>query len=262
MSDAVIKFLPQRGRSGFMNLVVRGFCFLAVLGLAIFSLSCGRNHDLEFIEVVPSTETLTVGCTGPQPTDCGPTTAYTAIGHYIHPQTTQDLTSQVQWSSSTKDIIQFADPSQPNVLFPTGGGCGQNLIVQAVLNQDPSNVKIGTGVVNVTCGTGTTGSGTGGIDFSLIPNPGTENVAAGGTATYTIIVNELSNSPSVQLSVNTNTLPSGISASLAPTQVTAPGVSQLTLTTSATQAANTYTVQVQGTDSSGSTVAQVSLVVQ
>jgi hypothetical protein len=243
--------------------VLRSVGLAAIMITAALSLSCARNHDLEFIEVTPQTETLGIACSGPLPTDCAPTTNYTAIGHYIHPDSTQDVTSMVTWTTSNPDLIAFADSSHPNVLFPTGLGCGTGLQVQATLNVDSGNTKIGTATVNVNCGaTGGSGSGSGGIDFSLTPNTVSQTVSPGGSAVYSIEVNVLSNSPTVGLNVNLNNLPSGISASLAPTSVTAPGFSQLTLTASPTQAANTYTVQIQGTDASGSAATQVNLVVQ
>jgi hypothetical protein len=235
---------------------------LAVLGAAVAGLSCARNHDLEFIAITPQQQTLGIVCSTPGvPTTCAPTTVYRAIGHYIHPQTQQDITSQVTWSTANRDLITFADSSQPNVLFPTGLGCGTNLLVQATLNSNPGNVKIGNSTVNINC-TGGLGGGGSTIDFALTPNPVKQQVVPGGTTTYTIVVTALINTPTVTLMVNTLTLPNGIAASLAPTMITGTGNSVLTLTASPTLGAGRNFVQVQGTDPTGTVATQVELVVQ
>jgi hypothetical protein len=135
------------------------------------------------------------------------------------------------------------------------------LLVQATLNTDPKNVKIASTTVNVNCGGGLGGGGNT-TDFILTPNPNQQTVSAGGSANYNIQVTDLVGSPTVQLQVNLNTLPAGISASLAPGSVTASIISVLTLKASATRAIAPYVVQVQGTDSSGSVATQVTLNVQ
>src|SRR5579864_337270 len=244
---------------------MKGFLLRSVLGIlataaVLVSISCGRNHDLVFIEVTPQTQTLGVGCSGPLPTDCGPTTTYLAIGHYIHPTDQHDLTGQVQWSTSNPDLITFADPSRPNVLFPTGTGCGTGLQVRAILNVTSENEKVGIATVNVNCGSG--GSGTGGAaDFSLTSLTGTQTVAPGNTANYTIQVTALSGTPTVSLAVNTNNLPAQVSAfTLKPSSVTGTGTSILSLTGSST--AGTGTVQVLGADATGGATVNVNITVQ
>jgi hypothetical protein len=241
---------------------IRGFATAAVLASAALMVSCARNHDLVSIEVTPATQTLGVGCTGPAPTDCGPTTTYLAIGHYIHPSDQHDLTTQVQWSTSNPDLITFADSSQPNVLFPTGTGCGTGLQVRAIMNVTPENEKIGIATVNVNCAG--SGTGTGGTqDFTLTPNPTSAQVAPGGSAQYTIEVTpNIANPTPVALSINNNNLPPGISANLNPVSLTPPGNSVLTVTASPTQNAASYQVQVIGSDTVTSTTTAVTLVVQ
>jgi hypothetical protein len=237
----------------------RGFSTVAVLACAVLMGSCARNHDLEFIEVTPSTQTLSIACSGPAPTDCGPTTTYLAIGHYIHPTEEQDLTTQVQWSTSNPDIITFADPSQPNVLFPTGNGCGTGLLVRATLSVTSENLKIGNGTVSVNC---TTGSSTGSsADFTLTSVTGPQTVSPGQVASYTLQVTALSNNPTVQLAVNTVNLPPEVSAfSLTPNSVTGTGQATLSLTASST--VGTGQVQILGSDPSGGASVTVSLTVK
>jgi hypothetical protein len=180
---------------------------------------------------------------------------YRAIGHYIHPQTDRDITSEVTWTTSNPDLISFADPNQPNVLFPTGTGCGTNLLVQATLNGgDPGNVKIGSATVNINCGGGGGGAGSGGgnADFLLTPNVPQQTVAPGNTATFIIEVTPNGGTtPTVQLQVNQLTLPAEISSfTLTPQVVTAPGQATLTLTTSQSAAhGDALQVEILGNDS-------------
>jgi hypothetical protein len=247
-----------------MNLWLRCIGAIVVVACASVALSCGYNHDLQFIDVKPGMQTLTVGCTGPAPTDCAPTTQYKALGHYIHPPDVHDITNQVQWQTTSPDLITFADPSQPGLMFPTGVGCGTNLQVLAVVYEDPKNpsrgkAHVGSATVSINCsGTGTGGGG-GTPDFTLSPANSSQSVAPGGTANYTINVTAVSGSPTVQLNVNTNTLPAGISFTLSPTSVTATGTATLTLTASSSLAAGAYQVQILGQDSSGGSSTTVTL---
>lgn len=227
---------------------------IAALAFLAAALSCARNHDLVGIEVTPGTETLGVACGVPgEPTTCAPTTVYRAFGHYIHPSNPIEITDQVQWTTSNPDLITFADPAHPNVMFPTGIGCGTDLLVQATLQVSPGNTRVGTATVSVNCnggvGTGNT------VDFSLSPNPQQVNVSPGGQAIFNIQVVGLLGSPAVQLSVDQTTLPAQISAfSLAPQapQTVAAGQSAtLTLTVSPTAAAGPLVVRVNGSDASG-----------
>lgn len=240
----------------------RGVGLLAIIIAAGGSLSCARNHDLEFIQVTPSTETLGIACGTPGvATTCAPTTTYRVIGHYIHPQTTVDITDQVQWTTSNKDLITFADPSQPNVMFPTGLGCGTGLLVEATYNVSSGNQKIASATVDITCGG--SGTGTGSLtDFGLTAIPTNQTVSAGGSAPYTIEVTPVNGTPVVNLQVNQSTLPPQISGvNLTPTSVTAGQSAALTLTASPSAAAGTYQVEIQGTDSSGLQNVTVSLIV-
>lgn len=230
----------------------RGVGLMAVVVAAVASLSCARNHDVEFIQVTPGTETLGIGCITPGvATTCGPTTSYRVIAHYIHPQTTEDITSQVQWTTSNTDLITFADPSQPNVMFPTGLGCGVGLLVEATYTASPGNQKISSATVDITCsGTGTgTGSTT---DFGISVIPTSQSVSPGQSAVYTINVTPNGGTPTVALQVNQASLPPQISAvTLNPMSVTAGQSATLTLTASPTAAAGAYVVELQGTDNTG-----------
>jgi hypothetical protein len=240
--------------------VVRGLGTLFVAGALIAGLSCARDQQLESIRIIPNTETLGVGCGGSGPTSCGPVTIYTALGTYIHPPVQKDITSQVLWQVDSPDIVQFADPTHPNYLYPTGLGCGTNLNVLAVVYRRPSDPSsgravVGTATVNVSCGGG---SGSGGSDFTLSPSPATQTVAPGGNTSYTITVSTTA-SNAVALSVGN--LPAGISATLVPNSVTGNGTATLNITTTGSVAPGSYAITITGDDLSGTQSVSVDLTV-
>jgi hypothetical protein len=125
---------------------------VAIIFLTLVSMSCGHDQSLSFIEVRPTGSTIT---------GAGLDLQFTAIGHYNHPPTTKDITSQVVWKSSARQIIDFVTPGVPG-LATSGFGCGTNLPIQAIVYRnpkDPSNgtAIIGTATVNVSQGGGTSG---------------------------------------------------------------------------------------------------------
>jgi hypothetical protein len=110
---------------------------VTVFLLALGSLSCGSDQSLSFIEVRPNGATIS----GP-----GLDLQFTAIGHYNHPPTTKDITSEVIWRSSADQIISFVTPDRPG-LATSQFGCGTNLPVQAVVYRNPKNPSNGTAII-------------------------------------------------------------------------------------------------------------------
>jgi hypothetical protein len=85
-------------------------------------------------------------------------------------------------------------------------------------------------------------------NFYLSAAPSPQSVVAGSSATYTITVSASDGySGNVSLSVS-NGLPSGATASFSQASVSGSGTSTLTVTTGATTAAGSYTLQISGTD--------------
>ncbi len=121
----------------------------ALLGLS----SCGRNQHLVSITVTPQGTTITQG-PGQQVA-----TQFTALGSYIHPPETRDITSTAIWSTNTPDIIEV-DSTTPGLIKTTGAGCGTNLGVTAKVYTDHGNtngnVVIGTATISVSFGPGNT----------------------------------------------------------------------------------------------------------
>jgi hypothetical protein len=82
--------------------------------------SCGHDQQLVSISVQPSTETFGAANI-PVSQDTGLNVQLTALGSYIHPPVTKDITSEVTWTSNTP---QMAMVSSSGVLSATGEACG------------------------------------------------------------------------------------------------------------------------------------------
>jgi hypothetical protein len=95
------------------------------------------------------------------------------------------------------------------------------------------------------------GGSTGGNDFSISANPSSLSIAQGSNGTSTISTAVTSGSAGT-VSLTASVSPSGPTASLNPTSVTAGGSSTLTVTVGSTVATGTYTVTVTGTEGSAS----------
>ena len=84
-------------------------------------------------------------------------------------------------------------------------------------------------------------------DFSLSATPASQSVNQGGTANYTVTVNAVGGfADPVTLSVSG--LPTGASATFAPTSVTGSGSSTLSISTVASTPAGSYLLTISGTD--------------
>jgi hypothetical protein len=179
---------------------------LACLGSG---LSCAHDQELQSIEVQPTTETF--GASNiPINLDAGLAVQLRALGHYIHPPVTKDITNQVTWSSND---VQMFTINSTGLLTATGNVCGGALVSATVQTNSSVGgqgssgaIVTGTMSANVTCFTGAStsvvltitflGSGKGtvtvlpsgficsatcGIPFAPGAGPITVTAAAGGT---------------------------------------------------------------------------------
>jgi hypothetical protein len=127
------------------------FSTLALVAAATFLLSvpsCGFNQHLVSITVSPQNSSVTLSAIAQQ---VG--TQFSALGTYVHPPETRDITSTAVWTTDTPTIIAV-DPTTPGLVNTTGNGCGSNLGVSASVYSDPSNhaagdVVVGTATMNV-----------------------------------------------------------------------------------------------------------------
>jgi hypothetical protein len=102
--------------------------------------NCARDRQLIGITIQPTN--LTFGSPDPLLT-----AQFTALGTYIHPQETKDITSQVTWKT---DITQMISVSAGTV-SPTGNSCGvANISASYDKGTGPSgNLVIGYATVTV-----------------------------------------------------------------------------------------------------------------
>jgi len=123
---------------------------LCVLGLP----SCGHEQELVSITIQPTIETF-----GSVTTSLAEDTLLSvqlkALGNYIHPPVTKDITDQVTWASNT---IKMVTVSSTGVITPAGEACGSTLITATVTtNKSAGNLSssgaevIGTMTANVIC---------------------------------------------------------------------------------------------------------------
>ncbi len=123
---------------------------LSAIGLP----SCGHPQQLVSIAIQPAVETFG-SATTPVIDDSGLNVQLQALGSYIHPPVTKDITDQVTWASNTPQMVTV---SSTGVITATGQACGGTLITATVTtNKSIGNITssgaavIGTMTANVVC---------------------------------------------------------------------------------------------------------------
>jgi hypothetical protein len=138
-----------------MNL--KWFKLLLICSAAVVILSCGHDQQLVSINVVPGVETF--GASNiPVSQDAGLNVQLKALGGYIHPPVTKDITNQVTCSSNTPQMVTVNSTGQ---ITATGKACG-GTIVSATVTKNSSDgglsstgaLVVGTMTANVICFTG------------------------------------------------------------------------------------------------------------
>jgi F5/8 type C domain len=117
----------------------------------------------------------------------------------------------------------------------------------------PSNSNVVVLAITLTGGTPAAG-------FSLSASPGSQTVTAGGTAAYTATVGAL-NGFTGTVALSAGGSPSGTTASFNPASIAGAGASALSLATSGSTPAGTYTVTLTGTSGTLQQSSTVTLVV-
>jgi hypothetical protein len=136
------------------------FALMILSAITILLLNCGRDQELESIQVQPVSETFG-SSTIPLIDDAGAQVQLQALGTYIHPPVTKDITDQVAWSSNTPQLMTV---NSSGVLTVTGSACGTALISATVTtNKSTGGISSSGALVtgymtgNVVCFTGTGG---------------------------------------------------------------------------------------------------------
>ena len=185
---------------------------LIIAATSLFSVSsCGRGQELVSIAIQPTVETF--GASNiPVIDNRGAQVQLRALGTYIHPPVTKDITGQVTWASN--DVQMFTVDST-GMLTATGLACGGSLISATVTTNKSAGGLSSSGAVvtgymtaNVVCFTGTGG---GGGPFLTL------NFAGNGTGTVTSSPQGLSCASTA--GTCTASFPSGTSITLTATPV-------------------------------------------
>jgi hypothetical protein len=94
---------------------------LCVIGLT----SCAHEQQLTSITIQPNKEVFGAANI-PVSADAGLTVQLRAIGNYIHPPVSKDITDQVVWKSNTPEIATV--DAATGLVTATGDACGDALI--------------------------------------------------------------------------------------------------------------------------------------
>jgi uncharacterized protein YjdB len=143
---------------------------LLLIGIALPIMGCG-SAEVDTLQVAPTTVAMVPGATA----------QLTATGVYSHgtgPATTQNLTSQVSWGTSSADVATVS-----NTGMVTAVGAGTVTITASIKGY--SGLLSASSIITVTAST----TGPNGNDVTkLTITPSSQTVAApGDTATYTAI---------------------------------------------------------------------------
>jgi hypothetical protein len=156
-----------------------GTTALIVTAITLLSLSsCAHNQELVSIQVQPTGETF--GASNiPVSQDAGLQVQLRALGTFVHPPVTKDITGQVTWASNDTQMMTV---TSSGMLTATGFNCGATLVsATANTNADAAGLSASGAIItgymtgNVVCFTGTgptvtvTFSGTGSGTISSSP---------------------------------------------------------------------------------------------
>ena len=135
----------------------KGFRFVLVFATVLWAIGltgCAHEQQLTSITVQPNTETFGAANI-PVSADAGLNVQLRALGTFIHPPVTKDITDQVIWNSNTPDMVTV---TPAGLLVVTGVACGSALVSATVTtnkssgNLDSSGAIVtGNMTANVVC---------------------------------------------------------------------------------------------------------------
>lgn len=105
-----------------------GVVLVIIAGVLLSVASCGRDQQLVSIDVEPNAYTF--GASNiPTSSDAGLTVQLRALGTYIHPPVTKDITNQVTWFSTATQMMTI---NSTGLLTATGVTCGTTLVTATI----------------------------------------------------------------------------------------------------------------------------------
>ena len=115
---------------------------LVVVGAMLSLPSCGHDQKLVSVTVSPSAATIA----GP-----GIEVDFKAVGTYIHPPESRDITTSVVWTSAAPQVVSIISNTG---VATSGAFCGTNITITATAFSNPQSqsgsVVVGTAGVTVT----------------------------------------------------------------------------------------------------------------
>jgi hypothetical protein len=122
----------------------RFFLMFATVFCLIGMTSCAHDQQLVSITIQPKTE-IFGAANIPVSANAGSTVQLRAIGNYIHPPVSKDITNQVVWNSNTPDIATV--DAATGVLTAAGLACGDALISATVTTDHSIGDVSSTGAI-------------------------------------------------------------------------------------------------------------------
>jgi hypothetical protein len=146
-----------------MRKLISLICLAAAAAALLYLASCAHSQELVGITIQPNSQTF--GASNiPVNFDAGLDVQLQAVGTYIHPPVTKDITSQVTWATNSPEMFTI---SGTGLLTVTGTECGSGVVsATLVTNTSAGGISssgaavIGYMTASVTCFTGS-GSGAG-----------------------------------------------------------------------------------------------------
>jgi hypothetical protein len=124
-------------KSRFVFVLGTVFCLIALT-------SCAHEQQLISITIQPKTEIF--GAPNiPVSANAGSSVQLRAIGNYIHPPVSKDITDQVAWKSNTPDLMTV--DAATGLITATGLACGDALISATVTTDHSIGNVSSTGAI-------------------------------------------------------------------------------------------------------------------
>lgn len=122
---------------------LRYFSLFSVVLCAIGMNSCAHDQELVSIAIQPSSQTF--GASNiPVIANAGSTVQLRALGSYIHPQVTKDITNQVTWTSNDTQMVTV---DSSGLLTATGLACGSSLVSATVTTNHSEGGRSSSGAI-------------------------------------------------------------------------------------------------------------------
>ncbi len=114
---------------------------LMAVGVVLGLSSCGHDQKLISIAINPP---------GASITGAGVVVNFQAIGTFIHPPESKDITTSVVWMSAAPQVVSIVSNTG---VATSGTGCGTNITITATAYSNPQSksgsVVVGTAAVSV-----------------------------------------------------------------------------------------------------------------